>query len=362
VRFGLARFGLSLSTHAAILVASQAVVRAACCILGVLIFLRRPTGRFGWLMALILVWMGTVVPVQAYALAEVYPALGFAGYVANQIATAVAVVLLWIFPDGRFVPGWSRWTLVLALVCAFIAPLLPNAPMTNALVVPLALVLIGSGLVSQIYRYVRVSRPVERQQTKWVMVALVMAPLAWVVGGLLIPTTFPSLVRISENTAPYNLLRLTIANIANLFIPLAMGLAILRYRLWDIDVIIRKTLVYSALTVLLALVYFGSVVLLQRLFGLLTGVAQSPLAVVVSTLVIAALFTPLRRRIQDAIDRRFFRKKYDAQRVLAQFAQTARDETDLDALTGELARVVQETMQPEGVSVWLKESKSPKGG
>jgi hypothetical protein len=104
----------------------------------------------------------------------------------------------------------------------------------------------------------------------------------------------------------------------------------------------------------LALIYFGGVVLLQRLFGSLTGVAQSPLAVVVSTLVIAALFTPLRRRIQDTIDRRFYRKKYDAQRVLAQFALTARDETDLDALTAELASVVQATLQPERVSVWLR--------
>ncbi|MFZ1509830.1 MAG: hypothetical protein WAV74_23915, partial [Anaerolineae bacterium] len=100
-----------------------------------------------------------------------------------------------------------------------------------------------------------------------------------------------------------------------------------------------------------------SVVLLQRLVGTLTSVEQSPLAVVVSTLAIAALFTPLRRRIQDTIDRRFFRKKYDSQRVLAQFAQTARDETDLDTLTGELARVVQETLQPEGVSVWLRRTK-----
>ncbi len=140
----------------------------------------------------------------------------------------------------------------------------------------------------------------------------------------------------------------------------ALGIAVLRYHLFDIDVINRKTLVYTVLTALLALIYFGSVVLLQRLLGSLTGVAQSPLAVVVSTLVIAALFAPLRRRIQDWIDRRFFRKKYDAQQVLAQFAQTARDETDLDALTTELVRVVQETMQPEQVSIWLRKQEAPR--
>ena len=136
--------------------------------------------------------------------------------------------------------------------------------------------------------------------------------------------------------------------------PVVIGVAVFKYRLYDIDVVIRKTLVYSALTALLALVYFGSVIVMQRLVGAVTGIEQSTLAVVVSTLVIAALFTPLRRRIQDAIDRRFYRKKYDAQQVLAQFAVTARDETDMNALTAELARVVQETMAPNRVSVWLR--------
>jgi low affinity Fe/Cu permease len=135
---------------------------------------------------------------------------------------------------------------------------------------------------------------------------------------------------------------------------LGIGIAVLRHNLWGVDIVIRKTLVYTVLTALLALVYFGIVVLLQALFGRLAGVEQSTLAVVVSTLVIAALFTPLRRRIQDAIDRRFYRKKYNAQQVLAQFAVTARDETDLDALLAELVRVVDETLQPEHVSVWLQ--------
>ncbi len=140
-------------------------------------------------------------------------------------------------------------------------------------------------------------------------------------------------------------------------LPVTIGVAILRYRLWDIDVVIRKTLVYAVLTALLALVYLGGVILLQRLFGSVTGVEQSPLAVVVSTLVIAALFVPLRRRIQNGIDRRFYREKHNAQQALAQFSQTARNETNVDALNGELVRIVQETMQPERVSIWMRETK-----
>jgi hypothetical protein len=139
------------------------------------------------------------------------------------------------------------------------------------------------------------------------------------------------------------------------FVIMGVGLAvaILRYRLFDIDVIIRKTTSYALLTALLALVYFGSVVLLQRVLSPFTG--ESTIAVVLSTLLIAALFLPLRRRVQETIDRRFFRRKYDAEQVLARFAATARDETDLDALTAELVRVIRETVGPEQVTVQLHE-------
>jgi hypothetical protein len=144
---------------------------------------------------------------------------------------------------------------------------------------------------------------------------------------------------------------------AMVMIPLAIGIAILRHRLFDIDVIIRRTLIYSVLTAVLGLAYLGSVLVLQGVFQALTGEGQSPLVVVLSTLAIAALFGPVRRRVQAAIDRRFYRRRYDAARTLAGFGASARDETNLDALTERLVGVVDETLRPASVSLWLRGGK-----
>jgi hypothetical protein len=181
---------------------------------------------------------------------------------------------------------------------------------------------------------------VEREQIKWLFYAAAIFAFTYV----------PSFI-LTDFTDPENLWSFLWV-FGMLSIPLAIAIAILRYRLYDIDIIIRRTLQYALLTALLALVYFGGVVLLQSLFESITG-EQSAIAIVLSTLVIAALFAPLRLRIQKSIDKRFYRHRYDAEQALASFASTARDEVDLDELTAALVRVVDDTMQPEMVSLWL---------
>ena len=200
------------------------------------------------------------------------------------------------------------------------------------------------------HTFLRVRDPVVRAQTAWLAfglaVGLAFQPVQFVLGFV-----FPGLESAMDRLPWW--LELPIQVVPTLAFPVCLGIAITRYRLFDIEIIIRRTLVYSALTLTLGLVYLGCIVLLQALVVPLTG--GSELAIVVSTLAIAALFNPLRKRIQQIIDKRFYRGKYDAAKVLAAFGTTARDETDLERLTGEMLRVVDETVQPQFVGLWLRE-------
>jgi hypothetical protein len=198
----------------------------------------------------------------------------------------------------------------------------------------------------------RKARGVERQQIKW----LLYAGAIFFVGIFLKNTIFSLLGGVPWGMWVGNLL----VAVGGLGGPIAIGIAILRYRLYEIDTLINRTLVYGSLTAMLVALYFVGIVVLQRFFVLLTG-QQSTLAVVASTLLIAALFTPLRRRIQSFIDRRFYRRKYDARKTLEAFSATLRDETDLESLNNDLVGVVRETMQPAHVSLWLRPDTVPKG-
>jgi RsiW-degrading membrane proteinase PrsW (M82 family) len=205
----------------------------------------------------------------------------------------------------------------------------------------------GLGAVISLFVRFRRARGDERQQIKWFVSAAALT-LVWI-------TVFGQ----STRGLPEAIVALSFLLVIP-SIPLATGIAILRYRLYDIDRIINRTLVYGSLTVTLVALYFGGIVVLQRIFVTLTG-QQSTLAVVASTLLIAALFTPLRRRIQGFIDRRFYRSKYDARKTLEAFSAQLREETDLNALSEDLVGVVRETMQPAHVSLWLRPEASPKG-
>jgi hypothetical protein len=211
---------------------------------------------------------------------------------------------------------------------------------------------------AQIYRYRYVSSSPERQQTKWVVFGL----LLWLVlmGLLGVPYSIELSLPPGSPLPLWSLAGSTGWWLTLSIVPLSLSIAVLRYRLYEIDLIINRTLVYGALTALLVGMYVASIVVLQGLLRALTG-HESQLAIVFSTLVIAALFNPLRHRIQSFIDRRFYRSKYDARKTLEAFSAKLRDETDLNALSNDLMGVVRETMQPAHVSLWLRPDTAPKG-
>jgi hypothetical protein len=287
------------------------------------------------------------------------------------------VYLLLLFPNGRL-PS-SRWrpfawlSAALTLMAVILMAISPDAvldtlgssdngriSLLNPLGVeglpnlyrPVQTLVLAMGLAAAASVVVgrRGARGVERQQIKW----LLYAGAIFFVGNVLKNTVFSPLGDVSWGLWVGYLL----VGIGGLGGPIAIGIAILRYRLYEIDTLINRTLVYGALTAILAALYFGGIVVLQRVFVALTG-EQSTLAVVASTLVIAALFNPLRRRVQAFVDRRFYRRKYDAAKTLEAFSAKLRDETDLDALSDDLVGVVRETMQPAHVSLWLRPDTPP---
>ena len=279
-----------------------------------------------------------------------------------EFLAQTALIIVFIFPDGRFVPGFTRWlalgwaavSLVTNLPAILPGALYPWSWWSSPLFTLVRIALYGSLALAFLYRYRRVSTPLQRQQIKWVVFASSIVLLEASVANLVlsvVPSYFPALVLSPQ----LNQLVLLLTYSLPVLIPLSIGIALLRYRLWDIDRVINRTLAYGTLSATLALIYVGSILLLQFLLRELTGqFAQNQIAIVGSTLVIAALFQPLRRGIQSRIDRRFYRRKYDAVRTIAAFSATLRGEIDLHTLSEQLVRVVQETMQPVSVSLWLQ--------
>jgi hypothetical protein len=351
----LAALGLSPSFAAAYQIALQLFCMLICTVLALLIFWRRSDDRMALFGSFTLVTFGgATFSIMTEVLAPRsllwYLLVAFL-YFLGQVCI---VTFFLLFPSGRFVPRWTRWIALANAAWYAYALFRPPFAFTSTrpggleflLVLPIV-------VIAQIYRYQRRSTPRERQQTKWVVFGVAIALLGFVgllvLGNLFLPPTLGDSVWFGLFVGQ------PVINGFLLLIPLSIGVAILRSRLWDIDTLINKALVYGLLTGLLAGVYVGLVIGLESLIGLFArGASQQSIVLVVSTLVIAALFQPLRHRIQQIIDRRFYRKKYDATKTLAAFSATLRNEVDLQELREQLLAVVQETMQPAHVSLWLR--------
>jgi hypothetical protein len=354
-------------------------------LVGALIASRRPRNAIGWiLLAEGLLWM-------FLGLTDYYGLYGVArpGSVPFPVGVAAVNNFMWVpavgllgtyvfllFPDGRLPSrrwrplAWLSGT-VIVLVSILVGlspgplqnlggirnpfalegyPWLENIAYILLSLLPLCMV---ASVLSLVMRYRR-SRGEERQQIKWIAFAASFVGLLYLI-AMVCAFIFPSGAWFQAGS-PLWLDLLGYAALRSFtLVPIAVGFAVLRYRLYDIDVVINRTLVYGSLTISLALVYVGMVVSLQYVFRALTG-GESQLVIVASTLAIAALFNPLRGHIQSFIDRRFYRSKYDATKTLEEFGARLRDETDLDSLSEDLVGVVRETVRPAQVSLWLRPS------
>jgi len=347
-------------------------------VVGAMIASRQPRNAIGWIFCGVGLVMGINSLAGGYAeyrlsggsapgsLAET--AAWFASWSWTILVYAPTSFLLLLFPDGRLPsPRWRpvAWCAALGLIGFLAGAALQTGPLgdfprivnpygVDSLILEVvavtgAILAAASMVASAVSLIVRMRRAgrAQRQQIKWLAYG----------GAIVVGTVFASgVISIwSVNVG------IAVVSVGLLGVPIFTGVAIARYRLYDIDIVINRTLVYGALTAALVAVYFGGVVTLQILFRALTGQEQQPqLAIVVTTLAIAALFDPLRRRIQSFIDRRFYRRKYDARKTLEAFSVKLRDETDLEALSGDLEGVVRETMQPAYVSLWLRPDKASK--
>jgi hypothetical protein len=349
----LSTFGLSVSAYAALLTIFFTIIAAIWGGIGFLIFWRRSDEWFALVTAFFLVMFNITYPgFPLSALALAYPVLTVPIMLMSMIGLASLAFFLVLFPNGRLVPRWMVLFLLLATLGTVSTAFPSNSNILPGWAMLLAnIVVFGAIILSQIYRYRRESTRVERQQIKWVVSGIIIVLIGVFVVLPIFDNFFPTLNL--PNVPSSQIFGLLEYPLLLLILPLSIGIAILRYRLWDIDRIINRTLVYGILTIFLALVYFGLIFALQFL---LNGIISrnNDVAIVVSTLTIAALFQPLRRRIQRIIDRRFYRSKYDSAKIIANFSSTLREEVDLNTLSEHLVAVVQETMQPSHVSLWLR--------
>jgi hypothetical protein len=351
---------ISVSAYAASLLALATIHALLSLVIGIVIVWRlwgKSNEVLGLLTSFVLILGGTIANANgdftnfspaSPLFIDIVGAIGFFLY-----WPALGMILL-TFPTGRFAPRWTWIVILLWIIQIPLYGLLAHEA-SPLLFAAERLLVWGSSFAVLYWRYRHLYSHVQRQQTKWLLYGFVPFYLLYLLYGAL-----QSIPALNTPDSLYLVVGPILILLVHIIVPLAVGIALLRYRLWDVDLLIKRTLVYGTLSVSLVLIYVGLIIGLQALVSALTGqISQSPVVIVISTLAIAALFQPLRHRIQNIIDRRFYRSKYDAARTLAAFSATLRDEVDLEQLRDHLLAVVQETMQPAHVSLWLRQPQHP---
>lgn len=326
-------------------------------LIGFIVFFLRPRETAARLLLLFSTYwmtMDTIVSADTSPAPYYYPAGLFGvNLILNSLwllMFAMIIHFALVFPLRKWpLTRWPRLSLATLYGVPVIGTVLAlgsnQISIYNAILGLMVLVVVLTLLSTTVHNLRFTRDPVAHAQMGWVGLGI-SAPVVAALVGFIVPSMVPGL------DGSFFWIGSWLWHLGSLLLPLCFGIAITRYRLFDIEVIIRRTLVYTTLTIFLAVVYFGAVTLMQAFLSVIGG-SQSTLVIVISTLAIAALFAPLRQKVQDFIDRRFYRKKYNAEQALAQFAITARDEVDQESLTAALVGVVHETIQPEQASLWL---------
>jgi hypothetical protein len=349
-------WGLSLGVYVVSLVAVTLLFQLSYASVGTLLFWRRADERIALFTSLALMMLP--FGFASLTLAALPANWSWLNLALSALGNGSLLFCGFVFPDGRFVPRWTRW-LALALAAYYVALALSPAWQIDrsrpSLALFLAFVVIV--LLLQLYRYHAVSTARQRQQTRWAVLGVTIAAVGNIAPRVLYAAVL--VPRVGGSGLAYAA-QLGLIMGAMLAIPFTLGVAILAAHLWDIDLLINRALVYTTLTALLGAVYAAVVVGMQALAQALTGQRQlAPVAIVASTLLIAALFEPARRWVRATIDRRFYRTRYDAARTIGTFSAAVRSEVDLAQLTARLEDVVWHTMQPTHVSLWLRQEPRP---
>jgi hypothetical protein len=327
------------------------------------LYLKKRGDRIGLFLAYFLLAHGVIFGGSFELLSWFWPAAPWVNsFILLPIFSGpLTMALFGIFPDGRFVPRWSIWLIPFSMLGILLALFqlgfmdTPEGPLQfnfyQIMTGIFSVIMLFGSIYAQVYRYRRISTPRQRRQTRWVLYGLVL----WfaVIGFSSIPWS-QALALPDGSTMPRSVLLGAMGwTVSSFFLPVTLTIAVLRDGLLEIDLLINRTLVYGLLSAMLGGIYFVSVLVLENAFRSFSG-QESPLAIVVSTLVIAALFVPLRTRVQTFINRRFYRDKYDAQQTLAHFAGLARSEVNVSALSVAILQAVEETMHPSQASLWLR--------